>query len=314
MKAPEFYRPPINFMGSETCSLKETADYDAVIFSAPHGTAYEGIDYSLHAETGNALRLALKDDSDWTDHWDFDFGGTLLGDGALRLGDLGILKTSPQQGKTNRHMIRETARAISKVGAIPLMIGGDDSVPIPFIEGLAAGGPLTVVQIDAHIDWRDKRRGERFGFSSTMRRASEMPHVENIIQIGIRGLGSARREEVEFAQNWGAQIVTAERLHREGIGEVVDMVPAGSRCLITLDCDALDASIMPAVISPTPGGLTYQQVIGIIAGVISRADLVGFDLIEFVPKRDHNGVSAFTAARIVCNVIGNLARVRRTLA
>ena len=190
------------------------------------------------------------------------------------------------------------------------MLGGDDSTPIPFFEGLAALGPLTIIQIDAHIDWRDERWNERLGFSSTMRRASEMPHVERIVQAGIRGLGSARREEVEFARDWGARIVTAREIHEAGIGAVMVHVPAGSNCVITLDCDGLDSGIMPAVMSPTPGGLSYQQAIDIVAAVSSKSRIAAFDMIEFVPERDTTGTATFTAARIVANVIGRLARAK----
>ena len=55
--------------------------------------------------------------------------------------------------------------------------------------------PFFVLQLDAHIDWRDEVKGVRDGYSSTMRRASEMPWVKGIIQVGARGVGSARREE-----------------------------------------------------------------------------------------------------------------------
>jgi agmatinase len=141
-----------------------------------------------------------------------------------------------------------------------------------------------------------------------MRRASEMSHVERIVQVGIRGLGSARREEVEVARDWGARTVTARELHLDGLDAVMAHVPAGANCLITLDCDALDAGIMPAVMSPTPGGLSYMQAIDLVAAVCTKARLVAFDMIEFVPERDTTGTATFTAARIVANVIGRLAR------
>lgn len=78
--------------------------------------------------------------------------------------------------------------------------------------------------------------------------------------------------------------------------------------MITLDCDGLDPSIMPAVIAPTPGGLTYTHAIDLIAGVTERTNLVGFDIMEFVPLRDRDGIASLTAARIIANVIGCLAR------
>jgi len=154
------------------------------------------------------------------------------------------------------------------------------------------------------------RSDEPLGYSSTMRRASEMAHVERIVQVGMRGFGSARREEVEAAAAWGAEIVTAYDVHRDGIGAALRHVPDDARVVITFDCDALDPSAMPAVVAPTPGGLTYAQALGLIQGVAERAELVGFDLIEFVPDRDPDGSAATTAASLVSAVIGTLAARR----
>ena len=187
------------------------------------------------------------------------------------------------------------------------MIGGDDSVPIPFLTGLEALGPLTILQIDAHIDWRQERRDEPFGFSSTMRRASELPHVERIIQVGMRGFGSARAEEIAIAADWGAEIITAREVHHHGIEPILDRIPAGATVAVTVDMDAFDASLMPAVMAPTPGGLDYTQVTDLIAGVAARARLGAFDLIEFVPGRDRDGTCAVTAVSLLQFVIGTLA-------
>jgi len=289
---------------------KEThiADADLVVFGAPHGTPYRDINNESHAGTPDALRHALAEDSLWLDHWDFDLGGPLLGDGEFTVADAGNLKTASLDGDGNRRLIREATTQIIGSGAIPMMIGGDDSTPIPFIEALKSLGPLTIIQIDAHIDWRDERRGEPMGYSSTMRRASELDHVENIVQVGIRGVGSARRAEVEIAKDWGAKIVTAREFHRDGIEAVMKHLKSGANCMITMDCDALDAGIMPAVMAPTPGGLSYTQSIDLIDAVIKKSKLVAFDMIEFVPERDKDGTAAITAARILANALGCLAR------
>ncbi|NNJ76602.1 MAG: agmatinase [Anderseniella sp.] len=281
---------------------------DAVLFGAPHGTPYQGIDNEVYAKAPDAMRAAMEEDSAWPDHWDFDLGGPLLGDSDFTIADAGDLKTASQDGIGNRALIETATAEIMATGAVPIMLGGDDSTPIPFIKALAPAGPLTIIQVDAHIDWRDERRGEPLGFSSTMRRASEMVHVERIIQVGIRGLGSARREEVEIARDWGAEIVTARAVHEQSVGAALQHLPDGANCMITFDCDALDSGIMPAVMAPTPGGLSYTQSIDLIAGVAAKARLVAFDMIEFVPERDTNGIAAFTAARIVANTIGCLAR------
>ena len=297
------------FYGAQAAS--EIGNSDVAIFGAPHGTPYPDMDNQPFASAPDALRLALEEDSRWTGHWDFDLDGPLLAETDFCITDLGNLATAADDGAGNRGLIEQATRQIAENGTVPLMIGGDDSTPIPFIRGLESLGPLTIIQIDAHIDWRNQRRGEPMGFSSTMRRASEMAHVEKVVQAGIRGLGSARREEVEFAREWGAKIVTAREFHRVGLASVLQHLGPNENCLITLDCDALDAGIMPAVMAPTPGGLSYLQTIDLIAAICETGNLVAFDMIEFVPERDLNGTAAITAARIIANVLGGLARKQR---
>jgi agmatinase len=299
-------KPRIPFLGSRFAASPK--DAEAALFGAPHGTFYRGIDNRPYETAPNALRKALQADEAFLESWDFDFGGPLLGKaGQYRFADLGDLPTQSKQAAKNRRLIEECTRYILKQGAIPIMIGGDDSTPIPFIEAFSDHGPLTILQIDAHIDWRHERHGEPLGFSSTMRRASEMRHVARIVQVGMRGMGSAREQELRDAQAWGARLIRAADIHLKGIELALAHIRAGSPLLITLDCDGLDWPIMPAVTYPSTGGLTYTQVTQLIHAAIAKAKLVGFDLIEFVARRDSGGIGAFTAARIICNVIGSLA-------
>ncbi len=296
-----------SFMGAFPLDAVGAEPADAVLFGAPHGTPYPGIDNRPHAGAMQALREAMANDADWVEHWNYDVGGTLLGPRGFRLGDLGDLPTVSEDGPGNRILIHDTVQAVVAAGAVPMMVGGDDSVPIPFLAGLAAGGPLTILQIDAHIDWRQERRGEPLGYSSTMRRASEMPHVERIVQVGMRAFGSARTPEVEFAAAWGAQIVPARAVHHHGVGPVLDLIPHGANVAITIDMDAFDASLMPAVIAPSPGGLDYTQVTDLIAGAAERGRIASFDLIEFVPERDVDGSAVLTMAHLLQFAIGTLA-------
>lgn len=295
--------PP--FMGATPAD--DPQGFGAVIFGAPHGTPYGGIDNRIHEEAPDAFRKAVAEDAPWAGYWDYDIGGPLLAND-FTIADLGNLPTTPADGARNRLLITSCTRRILDCGAVPIIFGGDDSVPIPFIEAFSGCAPIVILQIDAHIDWRDERRGERFGFSSTMRRASEYRHVQGIVQAGMRGIGSAREGEVRDAHQWGARIVTSRDIHHHGAGIVLDHVPADCNCLIALDCDALDVSQMPAVSYPTPGGLTYTQVTDLIAGVAAKARIAGFSMVEFMPERDPAGTAAFTAARIACNVIGRMAR------
>ncbi len=280
----------------------------AAVFGAPHGTPYRGIDNRVHAKAPDSFRLALKDDSAWLSHYDFDLVGSMLPDSKFKAVDLGNLKTIASDGRGNRKKIETMTKSILAAGAVPLMFGGDDSVPIPFLSAFSGGPPITVLQIDAHIDWRDERNTERFGFSSTMRRASEMPHVWRIVQAGARGLGSARQGEVDDALNWGAHLAPCTHIHHHGIAAVVAHLEPDSEVVISLDLDVLDSSEMPAVAYPSPGGLRYVQLMDLIHGVAAKAHIAGFAMVEFVPKRDLHGTAAYSAARIAANVLGLVAR------
>ena len=183
-------------------------------------------------------------------------------------------------------------------------LGSSKIVDLPF----DGHGPVWILQIDAHIDWRDEVHGSRYGYSSPMRRASEMPHVAGMVQVGLRSVGSARVEEVEAAQAYGSRFVTARQVHAEGVEAALRHIPQGANVVITLDCDGLDPAIMPGVAARTPGGLNYTQVIDLIAGVGQRGRIAGFDIVELYPPADVDGLSALTAARLVVNAIGTIVR------
>ena len=242
------------------------------------------------------------------DHYDFDLSGPLLDNRNIRVVDCGDVPGDPLDSVGNQRRATETIRSLINTGAVPIVLGGDDSIPIPVFRAYQDHGPLTVIQIDAHLDWRHKINGITEGPSSTMRRASEMPWINRLIQVGMRGVGSARQEEVAAAQAYGAKILTAKDVHQGGIERILDLVPVGAACLMTIDCDGLDPSIMPAVNAPVPGGLSYRLVVNLLHGLTKRADVHGFDLVEFAPERDINGLGALTAARIVFNMIGALTR------
>lgn len=279
-----------------------------VIFGAGHGSTYAVKDSSGYALAPAAIRAASLEDASLVEHWDFDLGGPLFDGRPGSCVDAGDLATVMRDNAANRALIAAKTREILAAGAIPLLLGGDDSVPIPFIAGFAGHGPVWVLQIDAHIDWRDELHGERQGYSSPMRRVSEMTHVAGMVQVGIRGVGSARLSEIEAARAYGSRLVTAREVHARGVETALRHIPAGARVVITLDCDGLDPGIMPGVAARTPGGLSYTQVIDLIAGLGQRAEIAGFDLVELYPPADVDGVSALTAARLLINVIGAIAR------
>jgi agmatinase len=77
---------------------------------------------------------------------------------------------------------------------------------------------------------------------------------------------------------------------------------------VTIDVDGLDPTVMPGVIGPEPGGLSYFHAIEIIDAVAERSRVVGFDIVEFVPERDVNALGALTAFRLTAHALGRIAR------
>ena len=160
-----------------------------------------------------------------------------------------------------------------------ITIGGDHGIPIPIMRALPKDKSIVLIQVDAHMDWRDEVNGEKEGYSSGIRRASEMDHIGEIFQIGLRGVGSGRHEEFESAKNYGAHLISAYEVHELGIKNILERIPEGP-IYLTIDADGLDPTIMPAVNAPTPGGLNWIQIRELIHGLVSKGRVLGMDLVE----------------------------------
>ena len=299
---------PQGFMGLPSASLDDL-QADIAVVGVPMATPYQALG-GYCAEGPAAIRAGAADSAHGLGHVDFDFSEPLLDGTGVVAVDLGDLATATDDFAANRALIENTIRAIRAGGTIPVVIGGDDSVPIPVFAALADTGPITIVQVDAHIDWRDEIDGERMGLSSNMRRASEMGAFSPMVQIGARSIGSARPQDLKAARDFGAHIIDARRFHAEGLDAVLPLIPESQPVFINFDVDGLDPTTMPAVIGPAPGGLSYTQALELLHGVAGRAAIIGANFLEFMPARDINGLGALTAARLVSNTIGLIARQR----
>lgn len=278
-----------------------------VLFGASEATPYDDGEPSHSADAPAAIRAASRGFARQLSQIDFDLGFTPFPDpqDARGVVDIGDVDTRPEDAAGNRERIEATTRAVLEGGAVPILLGGDDSVPIPFAAAFADRGPLTVVQIDAHVDWGDAIRGEKLGYGSPMRRLAEMPHVTAMVQVGVRGLGSGGAWQIDDARDWGSRIVTAYDLIRGGIDAAIDQVPAGGRYLVSIDCDGIDPAVFPAVAMPTPGGLRYEEVVLLLTALAEKGKIAGLVLAEFVPERDDpHRLCATIAARIVAMTMG----------
>jgi agmatinase len=273
----------------------------AVLLGADGCTPYASVGFYC-AGGPKAIREAAQPFE--ADKHNFDIGGPAFGPRLpMDAGDLPVSEDDPDG---NRRLLRDRIAEIAATGAVPVLLGGDDSLPTPMLQALEGQGPLTILQIDAHIDWREEVEGERWGLSSTMRRASEMPHVERIIQVGQRGIGSARPSDVAEAQAWGAHFVPASE--PDLVATALALIPMGASLAICLDWDGLDPSVMPAVIARTAGGLSFHQALTLIGGAAARGRVRAVGFTEFMPSQDLGGLGANTAAQLVAATLGLLSR------
>jgi agmatinase len=65
---------------------------------------------------------------------------------------------------------------------------------------------------------------------------------------------------------------------------------------------------MPAVMAPSPGGLLYHHMRGLIHGLVKKGRLVGMDIVEIAPKYDLNDLTTIAAGRLFMNAIGAAAK------
>jgi len=297
------------FLDVPRCTDLTALDAHVAVIGVPFGVPYE-LDYSTAASLApSAIREQSMRFAPWyLTHYDYDLGGDLFAGRAVRIVDCGDVAMVPGEWEENSRVTTATIKAILDRGALPIAIGGEDSTPIPVMRAFEGRGPMCVVQIDAHIDWRDERDGTREGLSSTMRRASEMPWVKGMAQIGIRGFGSARKPEFDDARKYGSILVGAEELHRVGVEDVLRRVPTSERYYIAIDADSLDPAIAPGVWSPSFGGLTYYEVTNLFRGIAAKGRVVGFDFVEVIPSIDVQHMTSRLAARLIMNLIGALAR------
>jgi agmatinase len=186
-------------------------------------------------------------------------------------------------------LIRDSVRAASESGAVPLVLGGDHAISFPTVEGVAAvHGPVEILHFDAHSDLYDDFEGDPLSHASPFARIMERGLARRLVQVGIRTLNRHLREQ---AERFGVE--TVEMRHF-----APDRVPMpGAPLYVSIDLDGFDPAFAPGVSHHEPGGLSVRDVLA----VLHRAStpIVGADIVEYNPQRDVNGVTAVLAAKLV---------------
>ncbi len=207
--------------------------------------------------------------------------------------------------------IEWSIRKILEKGAVPAVMGGDHSITIPVGRALESlGSKISVIQFDAHLDWTNNVGPQRYGNGSPMRRLSEMDHIDKMAQIGLRGLGSSRREDFEDAMAYGSVLISSRDVQKLGPQGVLARIPKAEKYFVSIDIDGFDMSIAPGVGSPSPGGMNYNDVNDMLSGICQMGEIVGFDLVEVAPQYDPAGITCRLAAMTMLNMMAQIMKYR----
>lgn len=243
---------------------------------------------------------ALIDASTQVELYDEALGAESYRAGVATLAELPVRDLEPED------MTREVERAYGRIlkdGKIGILVGGEHSVSLGAIRAAhRRHRGLSVLQIDAHTDLRDRYHGTRFGHGCVMRRASE---IVPVTQVGIRSLS---REESRLVNR--GRVRTFLSLGPE-TGRLADRIveTLTDDVYVTIDVDGLDPSIMPGTGTPEPGGLDWFSAVEILRRVAAERNVVGFDVVELI-RIPGQAVSEFTAARLTYRLLGFIARAR----
>lgn len=263
----------------------------------------EGVGYRPGARFGPrslreySLRYPYFDpDSSRRGFWDMDQRRWLLGD--LKAVDLGDVDVVPLDVDYLHRGIHESIGHILEQKAFPLVLGGDHSISFPVVAAMADIGPLNIVHLDAHLDRRDSLGGVRLGHGSPFKRISELPFVERMVSIGLRGL-RAPEEDFLAAEQRGDLLVTCGSIREQGLNAVLERLPSLGKTYVSIDIDVLDPAIAPGTGTPEVDGLAYHEVKTILSAVADRSQVVGCDLVEVNPYLDQAGRTALFGAQLL---------------
>ena len=205
-------------------------------------------------------------------------------------------------------------------GSTPLVLGGDHSVAMGTLSGLASqSGPGGVLWIDAHGDINtpdDSPSGNVHGMplAAVLGLGGELfedgwsfPAVDpsRVAMVGLRSLDRPERERI---RELGIKAFTMSDVDRIGIERAVREslahIAGPSFVHVSLDLDALDPEVAPGVGTPVRGGLSYREA-HLALELVAESGLAGsFELVEVNPILDRENATALLAVELAASALG----------
>ncbi len=226
----------------------------------------------------------------------------------------------PEIKRTCERIAAKVVEAVGS-GTTPLVLGGDHSVALGTLGGLAsAHGPGGVLWIDAHSDINTPETSPSgnvhgmalgaalgLGGDAFASDAWPLPAVDpkRVALLGVRDLDDGERQLLRDA---GVRVFTMSELDRIGVEramhEALDRVAGPNFVHVSLDLDALDPEIAPGVGTPVRGGLTYREA-HLALELVAESGLAGsLEVVEVNPILDRENTTALTAVELVASALG----------
>ncbi len=202
---------------------------------------------------------------------------------------------------------------LAEHAVIPISAGGDHSVTLPILRGIAQQAPVGLIHFDAHCDTGDDYLGSKFHHGAPFRRAVEEGTLDpkRTIQIGIRG-GLNDLDVWKFSHDSGMRVVYMEEFHALGVDAVIAearRVVGDGPTYISFDVDGLDPVFAPGTGTPEVGGFTTLEAQLMIRG-LRGLNLIGGDVVEVAPPFDPTGNTALVGASMLFEILCVVADAR----
>jgi arginase len=207
-------------------------------------------------------------------------------------------------------------------GQLPLVLGGDHSVALGTLGGLADAhdGPGGVLWIDAHADLNTPETspsGNVHGMALAAALGLAGPEFESdawplpavdssrVALVGTRALDPGEREAV---RRIGARVFTMSHIDRIGVEravrEALDHVRGRGFVHVSLDMDVVDPSVAPGVGTPIRGGLSYREA-HLVMELVAESGLAGsLEVVEVNPILDRENATGALAVELVASALG----------
>jgi agmatinase len=214
-------------------------------------------------------------------------------------------------GEKVNDWVYTTTKSLLDAGKMPVILGGDHSVPFGAIRAYAERYPnLGILHLDAHADLRDAYEGFTWSHASIFHNVmTSIDGVARLVQAGVRDLGHAEQAMIASSNGRIVTFFDSDLAARKEEGtpfarladEMVDMLP--NDVYLSWDIDGLDPTLCPGTGTPVPGGLSWNEAIGLLRALLrAKKRIVGLDLCEVAPGESE--WDANVGARLLYKMIG----------